>query len=73
MFYNFKLLMSIYILNILPSMPMRICMPKITIIPMPSASWFSFIPRIRIINQYSKPFRVLRWKKVKANSSPSLK
>lgn len=24
-------------------------------------------------NQYSKPFRVLRWKKVKANSSPSLK
>ena len=54
-------------------MPMRICMPKTTVIPMPSASWFSFIPRIRIINQYSKPFRVLRWKKVKANSSPSLK
>lgn len=46
---------------------------KTTIIPMPSASWFSFIPRIRIINQYSKPFRVLKWKKVKANSLPSLK
>lgn len=46
---------------------------KTTIIPMPSASWLSFIPRIRIINRYSKPFRVLKWKKVKANSSPSLK
>lgn len=46
---------------------------KNTIIPMPSASWFSFIPRIRIINQYSKQFRVSRWKKVKANSLPSLK
>lgn len=46
---------------------------KNTIIPMPSASWFSFIPRIRIINLYSKQFRVSRWKKVKANSLPSLK
>lgn len=46
---------------------------KNTIIPMPSAFWFSFIHRTRIINRYSKPFRVLKWKKVKANSSPSLK